>query len=184
MALCHLGHFYVADFSMRSLSFELCMLGFWNFTYGFLIKKKKRLTRVFFFFFFFFFHRDYFLGYGPLKKYGWNLVSKISKKILKLEPWTLRNRLVAWVNDLINFLINSDKILLKVWSFAILGIFAWHTLMHSLTFELCMLGFEISYMDSSWKIADTVFFFLSRLCAFPELWPSQNVSTVSKHFWS
>ena len=30
--------------------------------------------------------------YGPLKKYGWNLVSKISKKLLKLEPCNLRNR--------------------------------------------------------------------------------------------
>ena len=26
------------------------------------------------------------LSYGPLKKYGWNLVSKISQKLLKLEP--------------------------------------------------------------------------------------------------
>ena len=33
-------------------------------------------------------HQDYapFLTYGPLKKYGWNLVSKIAKKLLKLEP--------------------------------------------------------------------------------------------------
>ena len=32
--------------------------------------------------------QDYapFLSYGLLKKYGWNLVSKISKKLLKLEP--------------------------------------------------------------------------------------------------
>ena len=27
-----------------------------------------------------------FLSYGPLKKYGWNLVSKVSQKLLKLEP--------------------------------------------------------------------------------------------------
>ena len=32
--------------------------------------------------------QDYapFLSYGPLKKYGCNLVSKISEKLLKLEP--------------------------------------------------------------------------------------------------
>ena len=27
-----------------------------------------------------------FLSYGPLKKYGWNLFSKLSQKLLKLEP--------------------------------------------------------------------------------------------------
>ena len=43
---------------------------------------------------YFFSHQDYapFLSYGPLKKYGWNLVSKVSQKLLKLEPWNLRNR--------------------------------------------------------------------------------------------
>ena len=37
---------------------------------------------------YFFPRQDYapFLSYGPLKKYGWNLVSKISQKLLKLEP--------------------------------------------------------------------------------------------------
>ena len=45
---------------------------------------------------YFFSHQDYapFLSYGPLKKYRWNLVSKISQKLLKLEPWNLVNRLV------------------------------------------------------------------------------------------
>ena len=44
----------------------------------------------------FFSHQDYapFLSYGPLKKYRWNLVSKISQKLLKLELWNLVNRLV------------------------------------------------------------------------------------------
>ena len=43
---------------------------------------------------YFFSHQDYapFLSYGPMKKYGWNLVSKVSQKLLKLEPWNLRNR--------------------------------------------------------------------------------------------
>ena len=42
-------------------------------------------------------YQDYapFLSYGPLKKSEWNIVSKISQKLLKLEPWNLRNRLVA-----------------------------------------------------------------------------------------
>ena len=43
---------------------------------------KKKLIRIFFS------RQDYapFLSYGPLKKYGCNLVSKISQKLLKLEP--------------------------------------------------------------------------------------------------
>ena len=46
---------------------------------------------------YFFSWQDYapFLSYGPLKKYGCNLVSKISQKLLKLEPWNLMNRLVV-----------------------------------------------------------------------------------------
>ena len=34
---------------------------------------------------YFFLRQDYapFLSYGPLKKYGWNLVSKISKKTIE-----------------------------------------------------------------------------------------------------
>ena len=45
----------------------------------------------------FFSYQDYapFLSYGPLNKYGWNLVSKISQKLLKIEPCNLRNGLVA-----------------------------------------------------------------------------------------
>ena len=46
---------------------------------------------------YFFSWQDYapFLSYGPLKKYGCNLVSKISQKLFKLEPWNLMNRLVV-----------------------------------------------------------------------------------------
>ena len=46
---------------------------------------------------YFFSWQDYapFLSYVPLKKYGCNLVSKISQKLLKLEPWNLMNRLVV-----------------------------------------------------------------------------------------
>ena len=44
----------------------------------------------------YFSHQDYapFLSHGPLKKYKRNLVSKISQKLLKLEPLNLVNRLV------------------------------------------------------------------------------------------
>ena len=35
----HLGIFTIAHFLMHSISFELYMLGFWNFIYGFLMKK-------------------------------------------------------------------------------------------------------------------------------------------------
>ena len=44
---------------------------------------------------YFFSWQDYapFLSYGPLKKYGCNIVSKISQKQLKLESWNLTVRL-------------------------------------------------------------------------------------------
>ena len=67
-----------------------CMLLFWNFFYGFLMTKNSRHI-------FFFSPQVYasFLSYGPLKKYGCNLVSKISQKLLKLELWVLMDRLVV-----------------------------------------------------------------------------------------
>ena len=42
-----------------------------------------------------------FLSYSPLKKYGCNLVGKISQKLLKLEPWNLISRSVvmSWRPD-------------------------------------------------------------------------------------
>ena len=75
-------------FLMHSITSKPYMLGFWNFIYGFFMKKIADP--------YFFPHHDYapFLSYGPLKKYRWNLVSKISQKLLKLEPWNLVNRLV------------------------------------------------------------------------------------------
>ena len=73
---------------MHSIPWELSKLLFRNFLYGFLIKNSWHI---------FFSQQDYapFLSYGPLKKYGCNLVSKISQKLLKLEPWNLTNRLVV-----------------------------------------------------------------------------------------
>ena len=72
MALYNFGHFYVAHFLMHSISFELCI---W-------IPHEKIADP------YFFSDQDYapFLSYGPLKKYGWNLFSKLSQKLLKLEP--------------------------------------------------------------------------------------------------
>ena len=80
MALYNFGHIYVAHFLMHRISFELCKLGFWNF-YLWIPHEKIADT-------YFFSDQDYapFLNYGPLKKYGWRLVSKVSRKLLKLEP--------------------------------------------------------------------------------------------------
>ena len=69
---------------------------------GFLMKKKADTCS--------FSWQDYppFLSYGPLKKYGCNLVSKISQKLLKLEPWNLMNRLVVMTRQ-------PDLLLRKFW---------------------------------------------------------------------
>ena len=71
---------------MHAISYEPCMLGFWNFIYGFLME--KRLTCVFFS------CLSYlrFLSYAPLKKSEWNLVSKIAQKVFELGAWNL----VSW----------------------------------------------------------------------------------------
>ena len=60
-------------FLMHNITFEPCMLGFWNFIYGFLMK--KYLKRIFFL------HQDYatFLSYGPLK----NMDEILSAKYVK-----------------------------------------------------------------------------------------------------
>ena len=47
MVLCHFRHFYIEHFLMHSINFELCMLGFRNFIFGFLMKKKA--DKYFFF---------------------------------------------------------------------------------------------------------------------------------------
>ena len=108
-------------FDTKHNFWTICMLGFWNFIYRFFMRKK--LTHIFFL------HQDYapFQSYGPLKKYGWNLVSKISQKLLKLEPWNLVNRLVLmsrWPDQSLN---KFWKAVLDLWPFVILGIFTLHT---------------------------------------------------------
>ena len=88
-----------------------CMLGFWNFIYGFLLKKSLN-------FFFFLIRVMPFWNYAPLKKSEWNLVSKISRKVL--ESWPADR--VRWVDYLINFWTNFFKLfrsygLLQIWAF-------------------------------------------------------------------
>ena len=186
---------------MHSITSEPCMLGFWNFIYGFFMK--KYLTRVFFpirimplswvmalwknidetlsakylksywkvlhelwpFITGHFYNCTFFdaqhkfwpvharvlkfhiwiphekiadtylflIRIMPLswvmalwKKYGWNLVSKISQKLLKLEPWNLVNRLVLsrWPDKLLN---KFWKLLHELLPFITLGIFMLHT---------------------------------------------------------
>ena len=83
---------------MHSITSEPCMLGYMDSSW-------KNSWPIFFS------HQDYapFLSYGPLKKYRWNLVSKISLKLLKLEPWNLVIDWYWWVDDLINFWTNSEN---------------------------------------------------------------------------
>ena len=63
----------------------------------------------------FFSWQDYapFQSYGPLKKYGCNLVSKISQKLLKLESWNLVNRLVVMRRQPDYFWRNFEKYFLS-----------------------------------------------------------------------
>ena len=49
--------------------------------------------------------------------------------------------------------------------------------MHAISYE--RYGFEISYMDSSWKNSWSVFFFLSELSPFLELCPFEKISMKS-----
>ena len=81
MALYNFGHFYVAHFLMHSISFELVRARVLKF-HIWITHEKIADT------YFFCAYQDYapFLSYGLLKKYGWNLVSKVSQKLLKLEP--------------------------------------------------------------------------------------------------
>ena len=58
----------------------------------------------------------------PFEKYGYSLVSKISKKLFKLEPWNLINRLVV-IRRPDKILNKFWKILHELWPFVILGIF-------------------------------------------------------------
>ena len=61
-----------------------CMLGFWNFIYGFLVEKK--LTRIFFLV------RVISRSYGPLKIWHFKLICKISRNVFELRAWNL----VSW----------------------------------------------------------------------------------------
>ena len=67
---------------MHAISYEPCMLEFWNFIYGFLMEKNSWPI--------FFSCPSYlpFWSYAPLKKSEWNLVSKISRKVFELGAWS------------------------------------------------------------------------------------------------
>ena len=62
--------------------------------------------------------------------------------------------------------------------------------MHAITYEPCIRGFEISYMDSSWKISWPEFFFLSELSPFLELFSIEKIrikscqQDISKNIWA
>ena len=63
-------------------------------------------------------------------------------------------------------------------------------LMHAISYEPCMLGFWISYMDSSWKNSWPVLFFLSEfspfleLCPFEKIWTKSCQQDISKSIWA
>ena len=67
----------LSRFVLHALSYELCMLGFWNFIYGFLME--KLLTLIFFFFL----ELCPVLEVCPFKKLEWNLLCKISRKLFE-----------------------------------------------------------------------------------------------------
>ena len=80
MALYNFGHFYFAHFLMHSM--------FWT-LHARVLKfhiwiPHEKIADTYFFF-----------ELWPFEKCGLNLVSKLSEKLLKLEPWNLRNVLVA-----------------------------------------------------------------------------------------
>ena len=139
-----------------------------------------------------FFYQDLapFLSYGPLKKYGWILVSKMSQKLLKLEPWNLRNRLVAMSNDLINFWINSEKYFLSYgplsfWAFLHCTLF--DALHKFCTVHVRVLKFHIWILHE--KIADT-YVFLIRIVPFSWVmahWKNMDEILSAKYlkkYWS
>ena len=113
MALCSFGHFYIACFLMHSITYEPCQVAYKKLlichltVYARVLKfliwiPHEKITGAFFFISricpfpelwpfeadIYFFHQNYApsLSYAPLKKYGLNLGSKISQKLLKLEP--------------------------------------------------------------------------------------------------
>ena len=84
----------VLRFLMHSITSEPCMQGFWNFIYGFLMKKKKKKKNSW--------HIFFLIRIMPLswvmalrKNLNKNLSAKYLKNLLKIEPWNLRIRLVA-----------------------------------------------------------------------------------------
>ena len=67
----------------------------------------------------------------------------------------------------------------KLWEHIGFGLSVRASLRLSLRQKSCMLGFEISYMDSSWKNSWRVFFFLSKLSPFLELCPFEKMRMKS-----
>ena len=98
-------------FYMHSITLEPCMLLFWNFSYGFLIK----IADIFFL--------DRIVLLSWVMAVWKNMDAILSQKLLKLEPWTLVNRLIVmrrWPDELLK---KIKKILLELWPFVSLGIF-------------------------------------------------------------
>ena len=79
-------------FLMHSITLEPCMLLFWNFFYGFLIK----IADIFFL--------DRIVLLSWVMAVWKNMDAILSQKLLKLEPWTLVNRLIVmrrWPDELL-----------------------------------------------------------------------------------
>ena len=100
----------VSHFLLHAISYEPCMLGFWNFICVFIIKNSWPP-------FFFLSGNFVLLSHAPLKKAEWNLVSKISRKLFELETsWK------GMMSRLPDYLLNKfHKIFPELWSFANLG---------------------------------------------------------------
>ena len=85
---------------MHAISYEPCMLGFWNFIYRFLMEKIWPVL------FSFLFKLSPFMEFCPFEKIrvkSWQ--QDISKSIQELETWSADRG--WWVNYLVNFWTNS-----------------------------------------------------------------------------
>ena len=159
-------------FLMHAISYEPCMLKFWNFIIS-IPHGKIADTRLFS-------CASYlpFLSYAPLKELEWNLTHSISYEPCMLgfsisymdSSWKNSWHTSFFLSELSPFLV-----LASVCPFVTL-FDACHILW---TMHARVLKFHIS--DSSWKNSGHASFFLSELSPFLELWPFDKIRLKSSY---
>ena len=103
---------------MHAISYEPCMLGFWNFSY---MDSSWKISWPIFFLV----PVISLSGIMPLwKKSVWNLVSKISQKVFELGAWNLVSWWGWWVDYLMKFKKKKKNHLIfpELWPFENLGL--------------------------------------------------------------